>query len=129
MIITMFTNFAKNVKKNKNVFKMALNESTKSNSSTNSTPISNINLSDHLQPTNLPCPLDGIQRVYYLNMPKSTERRNHMNTVLKHRAFTANNGIPTCHIQAVDGKDPNFNVSDHFEFYSGSQQNKKMMNI
>lgn len=129
MIITMFTNFSKNVKKNKNTFKMALNDdSTKSTKSNSSTSTSNIKLSDHLQPTKLESPLDGIQRAYYLNMPTSTERKNHMNTVLKHTAFTAKNGIPTFHIKAIDGRDPNFKVSDYFEFYSGVQKNPRMMN-
>jgi GR25 family glycosyltransferase involved in LPS biosynthesis len=85
-----------------------------------------VNLADYLKPTNLGNPISGVDHLYYINMDSSTERKNHIERVLNDSMFGA---VPKTRISAVDGRDPNFQVEDHFVFYGGAQKHPRMMNV
>lgn len=75
--------------------------------------IDRIELSDHLNTFNIKSPLSGVSRAYYLNLKRSIDRREHMETVISNPIFS---NIPVNRIESIDGSDPSFNLSDYIHF-------------
>ena len=80
-----------------------------------------IQLSDHILPTNLENPLQGLASIFYINMDRSTERETHMQSVFQHSIFK------NADITRISGIDGEKNDSDNYlEFYQ-CQKNPHMM--
>ena len=122
----MYHNFAQNIKRNKSALGLALTSSNDGETPTTSKKLNLIRLSDHIAPTNIESPIDGIQAAYYINIDSSTERRLHMEAILSDPMFRKAN-CNVFRIPAIDGRDSRFRVEDHFVFYGGTQQNPRMM--
>lgn len=125
---TMFKSFMKSIQENPNRFSSALGGSVGGGAdddwNENKPPRKIIQLSDHMMPLNYPNMMNGISSIYYLNMNKSTNRRNHIESVLNGEEFK---NIPKVRIEAVDGKSPDFLVENYFDFYGGTQKNPRML--
>ena len=85
-----------------------------------------IQMSDHIQPSGVESPFDGVRAIYYLNMDSCVDRHIHMESILSD-PIVKKSGCSVMRIPAVDGRDSRFSVSDHFGFYGGTQQNPRMM--
>jgi len=81
-----------------------------------------LRLADHLTPTNLSHPLEGLPRIYYINLDRSTDRRAYMETLFSDPIFA---GIEVERVEGMDGKaEP---MENYLDFY-GCQKHPRMMN-
>jgi len=81
-----------------------------------------LRLTDHLTPTILDRPLEGLDRIYYINLDRSTDRRRYMETLFQDPMF---NGIEVERVEGMDGKaEP---MENYLDFYQ-CQKHPRMMN-
>jgi GR25 family glycosyltransferase involved in LPS biosynthesis len=80
-----------------------------------------IQLGDHLEPTHLSNPMEGVSNIYYVNMERSVDRRKHMEALFQDPIFRS---IPIEAVPALDGTKES--IDDALDFYQ-CMKNPRMM--
>jgi GR25 family glycosyltransferase involved in LPS biosynthesis len=79
-------------------------------------------LKDHIEPTNIQNPMEGITNIYYINLERSTSRRTYMEDIFSDPMFK---DIQITRVEGVDGESER--MEDFLDFYQ-CQKHPRMTN-